>query len=175
MGAALMAIVAEGSRGRVYLAPTREHAEAAQSNARMRRKSISRCRTIRAISGPSPMAWNFANLFTPRQLVALTTFSDLVREARERALADARVALGGSRRRRRSPLAEGGLGCAYADALATYLGLSVSKLAFAKHVGPMEAIEDQAMATFARQAIAMTWDFAEVNAFGDMAGDLMLA
>ena len=72
----------------------------------------------------------FDKLFTTRQLLALTTFSDLVKEAREKVLADARkhwsaVHSDDSRR-----LADGGLGpTAYADAVATYLGLLISRQA----------------------------------------------
>ena len=124
MGAALMAIVAEGSRSRIYLAPTREHAEAA---------AVERP-DAPEIDQPLPNDprnfWTssygldtFAKLFTPRQLVALKTFSDLVRDARERALADARVSWAGPGADDERPLAEGGLGpAAYADVVGIYLG-----------------------------------------------------
>ena len=69
---------------------------------------------------------NFADLFTTRQLVALTTFSALVQEVRDRVLADARKAIQAADDR---PIAEGGDGTtAYADALAIYLSLGISKL-----------------------------------------------
>ena len=60
----------------------------------------------------------FSDLFTNRQLLALTTFSDLVMEARERVLNDA-LAAGASLGER---LEAGGTDAeAYADAVATYL------------------------------------------------------
>ena len=70
---------------------------------------------------------NWADLFTDRQLVALTTFSDLVSEARERILLDA-VAAGlpddGV------PLRAGGVGAtAYAEAVGVYLAFAVDKVA----------------------------------------------
>ena len=124
-GQQLMAIVAEGHRDAVYLAPTVGQHDAA-----------SECRAPDDIPSASipPQAPSFrvqaygmnrwSDLFTPRQLTALTTFSDLVMEARERVLADA-LAAGlpeGDR------LEAGGTGAAaYADAVATYLGLGVSR------------------------------------------------
>ncbi len=92
MGARLMAIVAEGDRGRVYLAPTPEH-EAVALKAKP-----SGSRRSRLPEDPRNF-WTvhyglttFGDLFTPRQLVALTTFSDLVQEARERVQRDALAA-----------------------------------------------------------------------------------
>ena len=102
---------------------------------------------------------NFADLFTDRQLVALTTFSDLVGEARERIRLDA-VAAGlpddGV------PLREGGTGAtAYAEAVGVYLAFewtgrsdsSCTHCYLANVVGDFVAIR------FARQAIPMVWDF----------------
>ena len=67
------------------------------------------------------------DLFTPRQLVALTTFSDLVQEARERVKRDA---LAAGLPDDGKPLAAGGTGAtAYADAVAVYLAFAVSKAA----------------------------------------------
>ena len=71
-------------------------------------------------------ATTFADYFTPRQLVALTTFSDLVMEAREKVLADARAHWSGAHADDTRRLSDGGLGpVAYADAVASYLALSV--------------------------------------------------
>jgi putative DNA methylase len=71
-------------------------------------------------------------------------------------------------------LAEGGLGpVAYADAVATYLGLALSKLAVTQSsVGIWSASMEQSIGAFGRQAIVMTWDFPEANAFNGMAGDI---
>jgi len=88
MGARLMAIVAEGERGRVYLAPMPEH-EAVVREAKPGWKPendlVGKCRDQLPLYGMN----TFADLFTPRQLVALTTFSDLAQEARERVKQDA--------------------------------------------------------------------------------------
>lgn len=126
MGARLLAIVAEGTRTRVYLAPVPAH-EAAAAEARPT------WRPEQELPNDPRNFWTvdyglttFGDLFTPRQLVALTTFSDLVGEARPRVLADARAA---GLDPDPTPLADGGRGAvAYADAVAVYLGLGVSKL-----------------------------------------------
>ena len=128
MGARLMAIVAEGERGRVYLAPTPEHeAGCAQGEAGVEAGD----RMLPSMHAASRVAdyglTTWGDLFTPRQLVALTTFSDLVQEARERVHA---------RRARRwlpddvKPLRDGGAGAtAYAEAVAVYLAFALSKQA----------------------------------------------
>ena len=98
----------------------------------------------------------------PRQLTALTTFSDLVSEAREQALADAKTA--GILPDDDMPLDEGGTGSrAYADAVATYLGFVLSKSSDYWSTVATWAAEGFIRGTFARQALPMTWDFAECN------------
>ncbi|MGH7087273.1 MAG: DUF1156 domain-containing protein, partial [Stellaceae bacterium] len=112
----------------------------------------------------------FRDYFTPRQLVALTTFSDLVADARERALADA-LAAGLAEDGRR--LADGGDGAAaYADATAVYLACAVDKSAnlwssIASWMSDRGAMRE----TFARQALPMAWDFAEANPFSRAGGN----
>ena len=122
MGARLMAIVAEGERGRVYLAPTPEHG-GGRARARSRRGSRrSRCpMNARGFCDADYGLTTFGDLFTPRQLVALTTFSDLVQEARERVQRDA---LAAGLPDDGKPLRDGGTGAtAYAEAVAVYLGV----------------------------------------------------
>ncbi|WP_211192377.1 DUF1156 domain-containing protein [Actinoplanes sp. TBRC 11911] len=113
-------------------------------------------------------AWS--DLFISRQLVALTTFSDLVKEARERILKDALGA--GSAPGDR--LEEGGVDAeAYADAVATYLGIGVSR--YSNFINSLcqwrpDAGKEQVGHLFARQAIAMVWDFAESSPWSNSAG-----
>jgi putative DNA methylase len=125
MGARLMAIVAEGARGRVYLAPTAEHEAIAQ-------QAQPSWKPETALPDDPRNFWTLAyglttwgDLFTPRQLVALTTFSDLVPEAITRVRADA-LAAGMADDGR--GLDAGGTGAtAYAEAVGVYLGFSVDK------------------------------------------------
>jgi len=113
----------------------------------------------------------FRDYFTDRQLVALATFSDLVEAARERVAEDARV-VGLSDDDR--PLAEGGAGArAYGEAVAVYLGMCVSREAnycSTLCVWSSHPKDELAKQVFMRQAIPMTWDFAETNPFSSAGG-----
>ena len=108
------------------------------------------------------------DLFSSRQLVALTTYSDLVRESREQVRRDSLAAgLHDGK-----SLAEGGAGAlAYSEALATLLAFSVDKAAeYGCTIVPWYSKEDRPKGLFARQAIPMVWDYAEVNPFADIGG-----
>ena len=127
MRARLMAIVAEGERGRVYLAPTTEHDAAARQARPDWRPDVYLPANPRDFKTPNYGLAAFSDLFTPRQLVALTTFSDLVGEARVRVERDAIVA---GLPDDSTPLRDGGAGAkAYAEAVGVYLGLAVDKIA----------------------------------------------
>jgi putative DNA methylase len=170
MRARLMAIVAEGERGRVYLSPTPEQDAVARSAMPEWQPDMALPDNPRDFKTPNYGLTTYGDLFTPRQLVALTTFSDLVGEARERVRRDALAAgLADSP----TPLRDGGTGAAaYADAVAIYLGMALSKLADAQSsLCRWKTTMDQSIATFGRQALPMVWDYSETNAFGGMAGD----
>ena len=161
MGARLMAIVAEGDRGRVYLAPDLEHEETARkANPEWKPENdlVGKCRDQLPLYGMN----TFADLFTPRQLVALTTFSDLVAEAMERVERDAANADLPNNDR---PLRDGGAGAtAYAEAMGVYLAFALSKLADrGSTICTWFTERDSTRNTFARQSIPMTWDYAELN------------
>ena len=168
IGAHLIGIVAEGNPGRLYLSPTPEHIQAAKVDAGDAGIIGEIATNPRWFSPPAYGMREFSDLFTSRQLVALTTLSDLVSEARSKVLEDALSAgiPAGER------LEDGGVGAeAYADAVATYLGLAVSKAA---NVGSSLAgwMSDRGAfrETFARQAIPMTWDYVEINPLGKFGG-----
>ena len=125
MGARLMAIVAEGERGRVYLPPTAEMEAVARQAKPEWKPELKLSEDKRAFWTWAYGLKTYGDLFTPRQLVALTTFSDLVQEARERVKRDA---LAAGLPKDDKPLAAGGTGAtAYADAVAVYLALAVDK------------------------------------------------
>jgi putative DNA methylase len=158
MDAQLMAIVAEGQRGRVYLAPTPEHEAIARSAEPSWTPSEPIAVNPRDIRSQLYGMDTFGDLFTPRQLVALTTFSDLVGEARQRALRDAAAASD------RDP-------SAYADAVATYLTFGVNRLANrGSTICVWNKIGEKVEQVFGRQAIPMSWDFPEANPLGDATG-----
>jgi len=161
MGAKLMAIVAEGARGRIYLAPTAEQeaiARQAQPEWKPDVKLHGKCRVNVSNYGLDV----YGDLFTPRQLVALTTFSDLVGEAIAKVKADALAA--GMPDDGRG-LDEGGSGAtAYAQAVGLYLAFALNKLADrGSSICTWFTERDSTRNTFARQSIPMTWDFAELN------------
>ena len=169
MGARLMAIVAEGTRGRVYLAPTPEH-EAVSLKAKPEWKpELLMPKNPRWFSPPAYGLMTYGDLFTPRQLVALTTFSDLVGEARERIRRDA---LAAGLPDDPKPLRDGGTGAtAYSDAVGVYLGFLVNQVAnHSSSVCGWNSANAQMRAVFARQAIPMVWDYAESNPFCDSSG-----
>ena len=172
IGARLMAIVAEGNRRRHYLAPTEEHETVARVPTP---DGVPDTELPEAALGFRVQGYGMthhADLFTPRQLTALTTFSDLVAEACEKALVDARSA----RFKDGAGLDRGGSSAeAYADSVAVFLALAGSRTTnkSAAVCGwdsspKMEAIRG----VFARQALSMVWDFAEANVFGGSSGDM---
>ena len=172
MGAKLMAIVAEGDRGRVYLSPTEEHEQLARDAKPDWKPDMLLPDNPRDFKTPNYGLTTFGDLFTQRQLVALNCFSDLVLEAREAAKADA---LAAGRPSDPTPLANGGTGAqAYADALAVYISFAISKLADrGSTICTWFTERDSTRNTFARQSIPMTWDHAELNTLLDGTGSFL--
>ena len=168
MGARLMAIVAEGDRGRVYLEPTREHEIAALEGSpqwRPENDLVGKCRVNVSLYGLR----TFGDLFTDRQLVALTTFSDLVGEARERVRLDAGTA---GMQDDGVPLREGGIGAtAYSEAVGVYLAFAVDRSAdFSNSCTRWVSSNEKVMNLFGKQAIAMTWDYSEAAVLNQVVG-----
>ena len=172
MGAKLMAVVAQGDRSRVYLAPSLRHEKIASEAAAPWKPDMLLPSNPRDFKTPNYGLTTFGDLFTPRQLVALTTFSDLVGEATERVRRDA-VAAGLPDDDQ--PVRDGGTGArAYAEAVAVYLGLALSRLSdICNALCRWEVTKTQVRNLFSRQAIPMLWDFAENNVFGGAAGDYL--
>ncbi|MBX9629970.1 MAG: DUF1156 domain-containing protein [Burkholderiales bacterium] len=171
MGARLLGIVANGERGRVYLSPTQQH-EAIAHKAEPEWKPEVTISGSTQYLGVKPYGMErFDQLFTNRQINALTTLADLVHEARERVILDALTA--GLPTNGESLAKNGNGAIAYADAVSTYLGLGVSKLSdYNGSLVQWSKSRDQAVHVFGRQALPMVWDYAEINPFGDAAGDL---
>ncbi len=177
LGVRLMAIVAEGTRGRTYLAPDKMHercAEIGPPDAPELDQPLPN--NPRDFKTPNYGLGKWIDLFTPRQLTALTTFSDLVKAARERVFEDAKASLAfASRKGDEKPLAEGGAGpTAYADAVATYLAFAVNKcLSRNCSLAIWEPGMGRLAAAFGRQAIPMQWSYAETQPFAGAGGDFM--
>ncbi|ENO82825.1 hypothetical protein B447_02371 [Thauera sp. 27] len=171
LGQRLMAVVAEGVRSRVYLSPTELHEATA-------RQAQPEWKPETPLPDDPRNFWTlnyglskFGDLFTPRQLVALTTFSDLVQEAIEKCRQDALTA----------GLADDGTGLdaggsgatAYAQGVGLYLGFAIDKATdYWSSICTWHSSRELIRNTFGRQAIPMTWDYAETNAFSDSAGNI---
>ena len=195
MGARLMAVVAEGDRGRVYLTPRPEQEETARSAVpQWRPDGDVPARLTGGTCVPYGLS-TWGDLFTSRQLVALATFSDLVSEAAERVRHDAAAAYEQAQQRPAAAAArplcdgeddtaagladdarslrEGGAGAAaYADAVALYLEMSASRAAdaWSTIVSWRNGVE-ATRGTFSRQALPMVWDYTEANPFSSSCGN----
>ena len=169
MGQTLIAIVAEGKRGRVYVEPRGDHAQLALSTKPKWKPQTSLPNDPRNFWTVDYGLTTFGDLFTDRQLVALNTFSDLVHEARAEIERDA-LAAGLSDDP--TPLRDGATGAkAYAEAVSVYLAFGISKLAnLGSTITSWMSDRGALRETFARQAIPMVWDFAEANFFSNSGG-----
>lgn len=154
MGAQMMAIVAAGDRARVYLAPNDEHQRVAVLPAPDYAPEAELSTHPQYMGTPRYGLTKQRDLYTPRQLVALMTFSELVGEARERIRAD-------------------GATDAYADAVTTYLALALGRLAMTGNsLVRWNAVGEKAQHAFGRQALPMAWEFAEPNFFAAATGSV---
>ncbi|MFP4219413.1 MAG: DUF1156 domain-containing protein [Phormidium sp.] len=174
LGVVQTAVVVEGKKGREYYSP--------EVSPYPNNIPLVDTTGLDAELSPNPRdVWcrNFglktpSDLFTPRQLVALTTFSDLVSEAKDKAIQDA-MAAGLSDDN--IPLINGGTGArAYGEAIATYLAFVLSKVADrGSTLGRWDPTPTQSgvINTFSRQALPMTWDYAEANPLGKASGSFM--
>lgn len=169
LGAELMAVVAEGDRGRLYISP--------DENQRTIAKSVKIPDDIPhgEIGGDRRALWtplyglnNFEDLFTNRQLTALTTFSNLVAEAQQKAEQDAIIA---GIPNDGVSLSDGGNGAkAYGEAIGVYLAFGVDRLS--NYCSSCNAWSgDFIVQVFGRQGIPMVWDFAESNPFSNSTGN----
>lgn len=151
MGAQLTAIVAESQAGRLYLAANegqRKIADVPMPEEVPTGELHGKARANVGLYGFNETS----DLFTNRQLVALTTFSDLLTDIREQVCTD-----GGTKE--------------YSEAIATYLAFVVDKLAdYHSSICSWHASGEKLRNTFGRQAIPMVWDYVEANPFSNSSG-----
>jgi putative DNA methylase len=177
MSSKLMAIVAESKRHRIYLPPNDHHEEIAK-NANLNvevqeaRSGFLSGSTPEKLTGGTCYGYgltSWGDLFTSRQLIALTTLSNLVNEVREQIKQDCALAVASNDQINLTMET-----VAYSDAIATYLGMGVSRLTNTLcTMARWTASRDQTVTAFARQAVPMTWDYPEVNTFNNAAGDYL--
>lgn len=162
MGAQLLAIVAEGPRGRLYLPPTKEHETIAKSAVSEWQPDVEMPENPRWFSPPLYGLKKYGDLFSQRQLLALNVFSDLVQEAALKCKADA---LSAGKPDDDINLDDGGSGAtAYSQAIAMYLACGVSHLTrYSSTICGWNKTNENVAQAFGRQAVPMVWDYAESN------------
>ena len=174
MGTRLMAVVAQGDRGRVYLSPTADMEAIARSAVPDNGPEINLPDKALGFRVQEYGMSKWRDLFTHRQLVGLSTLSDLVNDARERIQLDA-IASGlvddGK------PLYDGGTGAmAYAEAVSVYLAFAVDRCCdFSNSCTRWVPGNQKVMSLFGKQAIAMTWDFPEAAILEETVGGFVPA
>jgi putative DNA methylase len=160
MGVRLVAIVADAGRGRIYLPAAEEHEALALEARSAWKPDAAMPDNPRWFSPPAAGLPTYGHLFTPRQLTAMVTLSDLVREVRAEVRRDAGSA---------------GVSPAEADAYAatvtTFLTLNLDRVVDLGNTLCTWNHADQVVRNlFKRQAIPMVWDFAEANVLGEVVG-----
>ena len=167
----LCAVVAEGKNGRIYISPDDEQRIIANVDRPTEIPEAALPKNPRDFKTPNYGMTDYSDLFTNRQLTALTTFSSLVAEAQAKAEADA-VAAGVVNDH--IALSAGGSGArAYGEAVGVYLAFAINKLAdrCSNICGWDNGIKYETVRNvFSRQAIPMSWDFAEANPFSSSSG-----
>lgn len=175
IGSRMMAVVAEGVRSRIYLSPDKYQEGSAKAAAPDWRPSGD---LPARLTGGTCVPYGlkeWGDLFTPRQLVALSTFSQLLQCVVDKARKDAASS---DQADDNNGLDTNGLGAkAYGEAIGTYLAFVISSLTDRFSTlctwdsgGPTWGTKTRN--TFARQALPMTWDFAEVNPLSTQSGSL---
>ena len=162
----LIAIVAKGNRQRVYLQPA-EELRPPELGWSPRIPLPKRTLGFR-VQRYGLVEW--ADLFTKRQLVALSTFSDLLSEVRSLVENHARTA---GLSRDGVQLQDGGSGTlAYTDAVTTYLAFGIDRCASLwTNLTRWNSTGEKLQHLFGRSALSMVWDFAEANPFSNLSGN----
>ncbi|MDQ6436332.1 DUF1156 domain-containing protein [Mesorhizobium sp. LHD-90] len=178
MGRRLIAVIAEGAKGKVYLSGDTINVKQLEDQVAgyfdkfglLDQVPNQVCRGTFASNaqGRRYGFTTFSDYFTPRQLLAMTTLTGLVPEVYDRVLADASSRLSSDQSHERLGSAQD-----YARAICTYVAFSIDRLADAGSSMATWAADGFVRFTYARQGIAMTWDFAECNPFSDSTGNVL--
>lgn len=153
LGYQLLAIVTEGNRTKNYYAPTFQQENLALSVPRNWAPEVDLVYNPRHISPPLYGLTGHSDLYSPRQLLALSTFSDLIKECYGQILEDARPYFAHPEE--------------YANAISVYLSIALSRwVDYISTICTWNPTNENLRNVFARQALSITWDFAEANVFG---------
>lgn len=172
IGRQLMAIVGNGSHGRIYLSPNEEHEMVADVEKPDDYPDGVMPTNPRWFSPPAFGMTNYSDIFTNRQLTALVSLSKNLKTIKGRVERDAILA---GINNDHVPLSKGGDGAqAYAEAVCVYLAFAIDRLANRSSTQCIwNRVGQKIEQTFGRQAIAMVWDYAESNVFGSATGSWM--
>ena len=167
IGTTLIAVVCEGASGRTYVGSSGVPASIKEAE---KKKMGQIPDNPRDFHTPSYGMNDWSDLFTSRQFLALSTFSNLLQDVRQQIITDSEIISNDE-----TPLRDGGIGpTAYADAIVTYLALTIDRCAdYWSSACTWHAPNQQLRETFARQAILMNMDFAEANPFSEKMGSWM--
>ena len=156
-GERLLAIVAEGDSGRVYISPSTDVKNLIDDIPPSWKPSTPLPNDRRAFWTPAYGLTTFGDLFTKRQLLALNTFSDLLKDVREKIISECNY-----------PDKE-----EYANAIITYLAFAIDKCTdYWSSICTWHSAGEIMRNTFGRQAIPMSWDYAECNVFSHATGNM---
>lgn len=172
IGASLMAVIADSKKGRLYLSPDQEQINAAIVDKPEDYPDGPMPTNPRWFSPPAFGMKNYGDIYTNRQLTALTKLSDLVRDVKLIAEQDAIKA---GYKNDHIALCDGGQGArAYSEAISVYLAFAVDRItAFSNTVSRWSNSNEKIMNCYARQALPMVWDFPEANVLGDCVGGFL--
>ena len=170
IGQRLFAIVCEGPQGRLYLPPSSAHEQVAAAVPDSWKPTVEFCPDALGFRIGNYGMKTWADVYSPRQMLALNTFSFLAKEAGKEAETAARLRFSDNDDR---PLCEGGAGArAYGEAIRLYLSLAVSRIThYWSSLSTWHNAGEKMQCVFARQAISMVWDFAECNVFSTSSGN----
>jgi putative DNA methylase len=173
MGFKMLGVVAEGRRRRFYVSPSDEQVLIAGSAHADWKPDVPFFQQALGFRVGNYGISTWAELFTPRQLLGLSTFSDLISDVVEQVKADALVAHGGIG----EGLVSGGSGAqAYAEAIATYLAFAIDRCAdFSNTCTQWSPGNQKVMHLFGKQTISMAWDFPEPNLLLETVGGFLTA
>jgi putative DNA methylase len=173
MSTRMMAMVTEGDRGRVYLSPTEAMEDIVRQAKPDWKPEIEFFQQALGFRVGNYGMTKWSDLFTPRQLTTLTTFSDLVQRARDCVKNDASTS--GMIDDGKSLDQDGAGATAYADAVGVYLAFAVDKGAnYWSSLCAWHQTRDGIVSTFGRQVVPIVWDYAEANPFSDSSGNVLL-
>jgi putative DNA methylase len=171
IGTRLLAVVAQGQRGRVYLPPTSDIEAAAREAEPEWKPDVEFFQQALGFRIGNYGMTRWSDIFSPRQLVALTTMCDLVQSARERVVSDSLEA-GLPDDIEISAGVQNGARY-YAAAISIFLAFAIDKHAlYGNSLVPWYRQEDRPSMLFSQQVLSMVWDYVEVNPFSTIGGSL---